>query len=67
MSKSSNKSNKECASDGPRRVLEAQKSSQASSNKKGLQPEIANRIRVSAVMELLILGVLLMLITFFKY
>ena len=28
-------------------VLEAQKSSQASSNTKGLQPEIANRIRVS--------------------
>jgi len=29
-----------------RQVLEAQKSSQASSNVKGLQPEIANRVRV---------------------
>ena len=34
-------------------VLEAQKSSQASSNTKGLQPEIANRIRVSFFLILL--------------
>ena len=47
MSKSSSKSDKEYANDGPRHVLEAQKSSQASSNRKGLQPEIANRVRVS--------------------
>ena len=32
---------------GHKPVLEAQKSSQASSYKKGLQPEIANRVRVS--------------------
>ena len=47
MSKSAQSIEKENASDGPRRVLEAQKSSQASSNRKGLQPGVANRVRVS--------------------
>lgn len=47
MSKSSTKSDKDSVNDGSRHVLEAQKSSQASSNHKGLQPEIANRVRVS--------------------
>ena len=32
-----------------KQVFEAQKSSQASSNTKGLQPEIANRVRVSSM------------------
>ena len=47
MSKSANSLGKEHAGDGPPHVLEAQKSSQAGSNRKGLQPEIANRVRVS--------------------
>ena len=50
MSQPSNQSSeKENVSDGPRRVLEAQKSSQASSNRKGLQPGVANRVRVSSL------------------
>lgn len=36
-------------SNGHKPVLEAQKSSQASAYKKGLQPEIANRARVSNI------------------
>ena len=48
MSKSASiEKEKESVNDGPRRVLEAQKSSTASSNRKGLQPGVANRVRVS--------------------
>ena len=46
MSESKNDTKQHITTDGARHVLEAQKSSQASANRKGLQPEIANRVRV---------------------
>ncbi|CAK8675530.1 unnamed protein product [Clavelina lepadiformis] len=45
MSESKNDTKQHITTDGARHVLEAQKSSQASANRKGLQPEIANRVR----------------------
>lgn len=49
--KALNDSQQKSSNSRSKHVLEAQKSSQASSNTKGLQPEIANRIRVSFFLQ----------------